>query len=61
MTWRICLFPSVLVTYEKEIQVRICIRLRSPGIDSKESFWPAYVALRVGTTKKVVLPARGAT
>ena len=29
---------------------RICKRLRSSGIDSKESIPPAYVAWRAGTT-----------
>jgi hypothetical protein len=30
------------------------VPLRSPGIDSEESILPAYVALRAGTTKRVV-------
>ncbi len=37
---------------------RICKRLWSPGIDSEESISPAYVACRVGTTNRVVVPAR---
>ncbi len=37
---------------------RICKRLWSPGIDSKESIPPAYVAWRAGTTNRVFLPAR---
>ncbi len=32
-------------------RARICKRLRSPEIDSKESIPPAYVAWRVGTSK----------
>jgi len=38
-------------------RARICKRLRSPGIDSKESIPPAYVAWRAGTSKSVVVPA----
>ncbi len=30
----------------------------SPGIDSKESILPAYVAWRVGMSSRVVVPAR---
>jgi hypothetical protein len=41
-------------------RVRICKRLRSPGIDSSESIPPAYVACRAGTTNRVVVPARQA-
>jgi hypothetical protein len=37
---------------------RICKRLWSPEIDSKESIQPAYVAWRAGTTNRVVVPAR---
>ncbi len=37
---------------------RICKCLRSPGIDSKESIPPAYVAWRAGTSNRVVVPAR---
>jgi hypothetical protein len=33
---------------------------RSPGIDSKESIPPAYVAWRVGTSNKVLVPVRQA-
>jgi hypothetical protein len=36
----------------------MCKRLRSPGIDSKESIPPAYVAWRTGTTNRVVVPTR---
>jgi hypothetical protein len=35
-------------------------RFRSPGIDSKESIPPTYVAWRAGTSKRVVAPARRA-
>ncbi len=42
-------------------QARICKRLRSPGIDSKKSIPPAYVAWRVGTITLFVVPARQAT
>jgi hypothetical protein len=38
----------------------ICKRLRSPGIDSKESIPPVYVARRAGTSNRVVVPARQA-
>jgi hypothetical protein len=41
-------------------RVRICKRLRSPGIDTSESIPPAYVACRAGTTNSVVVPARQA-
>jgi hypothetical protein len=37
---------------------RIWKRLRSPRINSKESIPPAYVALRSGTSNRVVVPAR---
>ena len=39
---------------------RICKRLRSPGIDSKEPIPPAFVAWRAGTSDRVVVPARQA-
>jgi len=39
----------------------ICKRLRSPEIDFKESIPPANVALRAGTTNRVIIPARQAT
>jgi hypothetical protein len=35
-------------------------RLRSPGIDSKESILPAYVAWLADTSDRVVVPARQA-
>ncbi len=38
-------------------RARICKRLRSPGIDSKESIPPAYVAWRADTSNRVVVPA----
>jgi hypothetical protein len=41
-------------------RARICKRLWSPGIDSKELISPAYVACRAGTTNRVVVPARQA-
>jgi hypothetical protein len=37
-------------------RARICKRLRSPGIDSKKSIPPTYVAWRAGTTTLFVLP-----
>ncbi len=39
---------------------RICKHLRSPGIDSKESIPPAYVAWQAGASNRVVVPARQA-
>ncbi len=41
----------------------ICKRLRSSGIDSKESIMPAYVALQAGTTNsnRVIIPVHQAT
>ncbi len=36
----------------------ICKRLRSPGIDSKASIPPAYVAWRADRTNRVIAPAR---
>ncbi len=44
----------------KKYRARICKRLRSPGIDSKESIPPAYVARRADTSNRVVVPARQA-
>jgi hypothetical protein len=41
-------------------RARTCKRLRSPGIDSKESIPPAYLAWRAGTSNGVVIPARQA-
>jgi hypothetical protein len=38
-----------------------CKRIRSPGIDSKESIPPAYEAWRTSTTNMVVVTARPAT
>jgi hypothetical protein len=37
----------------KEADIRYLKRLRSPGIDSKESIPPAYVAWRAGTTTPI--------
>jgi hypothetical protein len=45
---------------DEESRAPICKRLRSPGIDSKESITPAYVAWRAGTSNRVVIPARHA-
>ncbi len=42
------------------LRARICNRLRSPGIDSKESIPTAYVAWRAGASNRVVVPARQA-
>jgi hypothetical protein len=39
---------------------RVCKRLRSPGIDSKEWIPPAYIAWRTGTSNRIVVPARQA-
>ncbi len=44
--------------YDLLYRARICKRLRSPGIDSKELFPPAYLAWRAGMTNSVVVPAR---
>jgi hypothetical protein len=41
-------------------RARICNRLWSPGIDTKESMPLAYVAWRTGTTYRVVVPIRQA-
>ncbi len=41
-------------------RARICKRLRSPGIYSKESIPPAYIAWRAGASNSVVVPARQA-
>jgi hypothetical protein len=40
---------------------RICKRLRNPGINSKESLPPAYVARPAGTTNRVILTYRQGT
>ncbi len=48
------------LTAIKRIWARICKRLSSPGIDSKESIPPAYVAWLAGTSNKVFVPARQA-
>ncbi len=39
---------------------RMCKRLRSSGIDSKESIPPACLAWRAGASNRVVVPARQA-
>jgi hypothetical protein len=41
-------------------RARICKSLWSPGINSKESIAPAYVAWRAGTTNRVVVQVRHA-
>jgi hypothetical protein len=43
-----------------ESRARICKRLSSSGIDSKDAISPAYVAWRAGMSNRVVLPARQA-
>ncbi len=40
-----------------EVRARISKRSRSPGIDSKESIPPAYVAWRASPSNRVVVPA----
>jgi hypothetical protein len=49
--------------YMVEPRARIYKRLRSPGIDSKESIPPAYAAWRTGATIycRAIIPARQAT
>ncbi len=42
------------------VRARICKSLWGPGIDSDDSIPPAYVVWRVGTTNRVVVPARQA-
>ncbi len=39
---------TVQLLWSQEVRARICKSLRSPGIDSKVSIPPAYVALRAG-------------
>ncbi len=39
-------------------RAQICKRFRSPGIDSKESIPPTYVAWRAGTSNRIVVHAR---
>jgi hypothetical protein len=45
---------------QEETWARICKCLWSPGIDSKESISPAYVACRASRTNRVVIQARHA-
>jgi hypothetical protein len=72
-TWVICLAftwsllplsfstPTIkMAEQETGSWARICRRLRSPGIDSKESVSPACQAWRAGATIKVVVPAHHA-
>jgi hypothetical protein len=51
-------FELIFTLYYCMPRARICKRLRSPGFDSWESISPAYVAWRVGTSNRVVVPAR---
>jgi hypothetical protein len=44
-------------TQEIANRARICKRLRSPGIDSKESIPPVFVAWRAGTTTLFAVPS----
>jgi hypothetical protein len=44
-----------------ESRARICKRLRSPEIESKESIRPGYVTWGAVTRNRVVVPARQAT
>jgi hypothetical protein len=53
-------FPRRLFFQMEAVRARICKSLWSPGIDSDDSIPPAYVAWRVGTTNRVVVPARQA-
>jgi hypothetical protein len=50
----------VIINLYKEPWARVCKRFRSPGIGSKESIPPAYVAWRAGKTNRVTVPARQA-
>ncbi len=47
-----------VILFAVQDRARICKRLGSPGIDSKEPIPPAYVAWRAGTSNKVVVLAR---
>ncbi len=52
---------AVQRVYErKSTRARICKRLKSPGIDFKGFFLPAYIVWRAGTSNRVVVPARQA-
>ena len=57
-----CIQPLsfVLILTQGLSWARICKRLRSPVIDSKDTIPPAYVAWRTGTSNRVVVPARQA-
>jgi hypothetical protein len=46
--------------FSRILQARICKRLKSPEIDSKESIPPAYLAWWAGSANRVVVPARQA-
>ncbi len=51
----------ILVYKALRYRARICKRLRSPKIDSKESIPPAFVAWRAGTISLFVVAARHAS
>ncbi len=51
-------FPLLLKCKSSFNWARICKRLRSPGIDFKESVPPAYVAWRASTSNRAVVPNR---
>ncbi len=46
--------------YAGRLKPVIASNLWSPGIDSKKSIAPAYLAWRAGTSNKVVIPPRQA-
>jgi hypothetical protein len=50
----------LVIEHPCNLQPGIFKRLRSPGIDSKESIPPDYVAWRAGMTNRAVVPARRA-
>jgi hypothetical protein len=54
-----CLQPYIHQV-QPMLRARICKRLRSPGIGSKESILQAYVAWWAGAPHRVVVPARKA-
>ncbi len=58
--WKTCRGIDGIWKMWQNYRVRICKRLRSPGIDSEESIPPAYLFWRAGTTNKIVVQARQA-
>ncbi len=62
MSQRFSLAPGLTPHGRLDIthRARICKRFQGPGIDSKESTLPAYVAWRPSTSDRVVVPARQA-